>query len=196
MKPTPTIWLDECTNFGANWVKSRQSVRHRSSWSSGIVEISRSYATDEPSSHRTRRADVSILQTRVHRFSFSYGSCEAIDVQIAPVPPRIGNRNVALGPQLTSSLRSTRFARMRARSTVATRSPIQPTPSCAGGYAHTLKLYGYMNDWHKPSPNDRFSHSAKSRGGPSAAARCVSTSPFRHRISSSLGSRQMLFWNG
>src|SRR5687767_7195686 len=105
-----------------------------------MVEISRSYEIVEPSSHKRRFAAVSMLHTRVHRFNRSYGSCEAIDVQIAPVPPRSGNRNVALGPQLTSSFRCTRLARTRARSTVATRSPIHPVPSCAGGYAQTLVL--------------------------------------------------------
>src|SRR5687768_5330343 len=109
----------------------------------------------------TRRAHVSMRATRVPRRIRSPGSCEAIDVQIAPVPPRNGNRKVALGPQLTSSFRCTRFDRILARSTGATRSPIHPTPSADGGYAHTFRLYGYMKVSHKPLPKDRCNQSAK-----------------------------------
>ena len=44
----------------------------------------------------------------------------------------MGAIGVALGPQLTSSRRCSMLRRTRARSTVATRSPIHPTPSFAG----------------------------------------------------------------
>ena len=80
-----------------------------------------------------------------------------------------GNRNVEFGPQLTSSLRSTRLSRMRLRSTVATRSPIQPTSSRDGSYAHTLRLYGNMNVSQSPVPKAASSQSRNDAGA--AAAR-------------------------
>ena len=66
------------------------------------------------------------------------------------------------------------------------------------GTAQTLKLYGLMKRSAMPVPIMRTIHSSKSLGLVLAtrASSAASIMPSMHRTCSSLGSIEMLFWNG
>jgi hypothetical protein len=122
------MWLDECTNRSVSGRNEGRSFTMRSVLASGIELMSASYRSIEPSLKCSHCSAVSSATTVRPIDRRSAGSWSASDCQMAPVPPRWGKRNLAFGPQLTSSRRSTRLRSTRARSTVATRSPIHVVP--------------------------------------------------------------------
>jgi len=119
---------------------------------------------------------------------------------MAPVPPFLGKRNTALGPQPASSLLRITLVIALWTSGAATRSPSQSHCMAVVGYAHTLKLYGLMNKSAIPWPIVRMIHSSKLAGlfvvEADLASAAASAIPVRHAILSSSSSAAMLFWNG
>jgi hypothetical protein len=147
---------------------------------------------------------------------FDLGRVSATAIQMPPVPPCAGNRNVALGPQFPAVLWRMTFLVTVLRSGAATRSPShwhcifrgrqmgrQRVERGIGrtfvvGTAHTLKLYGLMNRSAIPVPIILTIHSSKSFGFVFATrhSNAASIIPSIHLTWSSFGSIEILFWKG
>lgn len=93
-----------------------------------MVETRFLYPIVVPSLVVTVLAPASMLTTSPlsPRRSFSAGSVAATALKMAPVPPRAGKRNVALGPQFPAVFPVITFLTTVLTSGAATRSPSQP----------------------------------------------------------------------
>ena len=123
--PMPTTCVDEkysCWPSSA----SRGSPVLAASKSTAIVLMSFPYRIVFPSLVTTTFAAALTACTAPAcrpRTRFLDGSVAATALQMAPVPPRAGNRKVALGPQLPAVVWRTTFLVTALRSGAATRSP-------------------------------------------------------------------------
>ena len=73
------------------------------------------------------------------------GSSLATFCQMAPVPPSVGKRKIALGPQPASSFLCSTLEMALLTSTVATRSPIHDACIIVVGTPHTCAARGAEN---------------------------------------------------
>ena len=113
-----------------------------SSESSGRVETRHSCLIFEPSASSTSFSSTSTPTTALPAPNrrLSLGSSDPTPRQMAPVPPRFGNLNTALGPHPASSTFLITFPRARETSGAATRSPSHSLAISVVGWAQTLKL--------------------------------------------------------